>query len=276
MSVVTAPLIARSVPLPTGATLQYVEHGSTRGVPVVFLHGVTDSWGSFEGQLSRLPDSVHAFALSQRGHGDSSRPASGYRMDDLAADVEAFMDALGVRSAVIVGHSMGSIVAQQFAIDHPERVLGLALMGAAPGMRRNQAAWELWNSNVATLTDPIDPAFVTGFQQSTLARPVPDGLLEAVVLESLKVPARVWRAAFAAFLELDLVPELRRIDAPALVAWGDRDAICLRDDQQALVDGIAGSRLIVYPGGGHAFHWEEPAVFAADLVAFVHSIPSQS
>jgi pimeloyl-ACP methyl ester carboxylesterase len=126
------------------------------------------------------------------------------------------------------------------------------------------------------MTDPIDPAFVTGFQQSTLARPVPDGLLEAVVRESLKVPARVWRAAFAAFLDLDLVPELRRIDAPTLVAWGDRDSICLRDDQHALVAGIAGSRLTVYRGGGHAFHWEEPAVFAADLVAFIRSIPSQS
>lgn len=276
MSVAAAPMLARSVRLPTGVTLQYVEHGSTRGVPAVFLHGVTDSWGSFEGLLSLLPDSIHAFALSQRGHGDSSRPASGYRMDDLAGDVEAFMDALGIPSAVIVGHSMGSIVALRCAIAQPERVLGLALMGAAPGMRRNQAAWEIWNANVATMADPIDPAFVTDFQVSTLARPVPEGLLDAVVRESLKVPARVWRAAFAGLLELDLVPELRRIDAPTLVAWGDRDAICLRDDQQALVDGIAGSRQTVYQGGGHAFHWEAPAVFAADLITFIHSIPSQS
>jgi pimeloyl-ACP methyl ester carboxylesterase len=276
MSVATTPTIARSAALPTGVTLQYVERGSPRGVPVVLLPGVTDSWGSFEGMLSLLPDSIHAFALSQRGHGDSSRPAGGYRMTDFAADVEAFLDSTGIASAIIVGHSMGSIVALQCAIDHPERVLGLALMGAAPGMCRNPAAWELWDSNVATLADPVDPAFVTAFQQGTLARPVPDGLLEAVVRESLKLPARVWRAAFAGILALDLAPDLSRIPAPTLVAWGDRDTIALRGDQQALIDGIPDSRLIVYPGGGHAFHWEEPAVFTADLIAFVESLSRRS
>ena len=65
-----------------------------------------------------------------RGHGDSSSPADGYRIADLAADVVALLDALEIERAVIVGHSMSTWVAEQIAIDHPERVLGLVLEGA--------------------------------------------------------------------------------------------------------------------------------------------------
>ena len=66
-------LIVKSVELPGRVTLQYVERGETAGTPVIFLHGVTDSWRSFEPVLPHLPGSIRAFALSLRGHGDSSR-----------------------------------------------------------------------------------------------------------------------------------------------------------------------------------------------------------
>jgi pimeloyl-ACP methyl ester carboxylesterase len=84
-----------------------------------------------------LPDSLHAFALTQRGHGDASRPAAGYRLEDFAGDVESFMDAVGLESAMLVGHSMGGAIAQRFAIDRPERVRGLVLLGAFATLRGN-------------------------------------------------------------------------------------------------------------------------------------------
>ena len=262
-----------SVELPDGVRLSYVERGDPAGVPVLLLHGVTDSWRSFERVLPHLPASIHAFALSQRGHGDADRPAAGYGPDDFAADLAAFMDAVGLGSAVIVGHSMGSSIAQRFALDHPGRTLGLVLAGAFfAGWRGSPAVVELWESTVSTLMDPIDPGFVREFQEGTLARPVPPAFLDAVVRESLKVPARVWRATFAGFLEADFSAQLGRIEAPTLIVWGDRDALCARNEQEALAAAIAGSRLVVYPGAGHALHWEEPERFAADLVAFTESL----
>lgn len=99
--------IVRSVRLSSRITLPYVEQGDPRGVPVLFLHGVTDSWRSFEPVLPHLPKSMRAFALTQRGHGDADRPAS-YRTRDFAADIAAFLDALELDSAVLVGHSMGT------------------------------------------------------------------------------------------------------------------------------------------------------------------------
>jgi non-heme chloroperoxidase len=238
----------------------------------VMLHGATDSWHSFEPVLPHLPESVHAFALTQRGHGDADRPASGYRTRDFAADVAAFADALRLGPVVVVGHSMGSTNAKRFAIDYPARTRGLVLVGAFAGYRNNPTLVEFWESAVSTLTDPIAPGFAREFQQSTLARPVPPAFLDTVVRESLKVPARVWRAAFEGFFEDDFAAELGAIAAPTLVLWGDRDGLARRIDQDALVAGIAGARFEVYEGTGHALHWEEPERFAAELTAFVEAL----
>ena len=123
------------ITLSTGVRMEYVEQGSAEGVPVVFLHGVTDSWHSFERVLPLLPPAIHAFAVSQRGHGDSSRPASGYRFTDMSDDLLAFMDAMTLPAAVIVGHSMGASVAQRFVVDHPERVAGIVLIGSFSQLR---------------------------------------------------------------------------------------------------------------------------------------------
>ncbi len=110
------------ISLATGVRMEYVEQGPADGVPMVFLHGVTDSWHSFEGVLPMLPPTIHAFAVSQRGHGDSSRPASGYRFTDMSADLLAFMDSMRLPKAIVVGHSMGASV----AADH-ERPGGVRL-----------------------------------------------------------------------------------------------------------------------------------------------------
>jgi pimeloyl-ACP methyl ester carboxylesterase len=258
-----------SAALPTQVTLPYVEQGNPAGVPVLLLHGITDSWRSFEGVLPYLPTSLHAFALSQRGHGDATRPVTGYAPQDFAADLAAFMDTLLLGPAVIVGHSMGSCIAQRFALDYPDRTLGLVLMGSCTTVRGNPTTLEFWDTVVSRLADPIDPGCVLEFQRSTLAQVVPQTLLDTVVQESLKVPARVWRAAFAALLETDFSRELAAITAPTLIVWGDQDSFFPRREQKALAAAIADAQLLTYAGAGHGLHWEEPARFAADLTAFI-------
>ncbi len=264
----TAPSPAiHSTALTTGVRLPYVEQGDPAGVPVLLLHGYTDSWRSWKPVLPYLPATIHAFVPTQRGHGDADRPATGYGPRDFAADAAAFMDAVGIGPAVVVGTSMGSIVAQRFALDYPARTKGLVLVAAATTWR-TPAALELWDV-VATLEDPIDPGFVREFQESTLAQPVAPAFIDTVVAESLKVPARVWRAALReGHLEANLATELGAIQAPTLIVSGDRDAIHLRSEQASLVRAIPDARLVVYPNAGHAIHWEEPTRFAADLLAF--------
>jgi non-heme chloroperoxidase len=267
-------LDAESVALANGVTLQYVEQGNPSGVPVLLLHGFADSWHSFELVLSHLPPSLHAFALTQRGHGDAGRPSEGYSINDFAADLVAFMEALHLESAVVVGHSMGSAVGMRFAIDQPDRTAGLVLVGASSTMAGTADARTFWDSTVSKLTDPVDPLLVREMTESALVKPVPRDFVDAAVSEGCKVPALVWKATFQSRWnqEGDFSGELATIGAPTLIVWGDRDARYDINEQEELATEIGGSRLVVYEGAGHLLHWEEPERFARDLTAFVCSV----
>ena len=140
--------------LSTGVTLRYAAQGDPAGVPVVLLHGLTDSHPSYAPMTAHLPDHIRAYALTTRGHGDSDKPEHGYRLEDQAADVAAFLDAVGHEAAVIVGHSMGSYIAQRFAIDHPERTIALVLMGTF----RSSPATPPSRSSARRSTELKDPA----------------------------------------------------------------------------------------------------------------------
>ncbi len=268
-------LKAKTIELSTGVSLPYVEQGNPAGIPVIFLHGFLDTWHSFSLVLPHLSGSMRAFAITQRGHGEAGRPAAGYSIVDLAGDLTAFMEALDLEPAVVVGHSMGSAAALRFAIDHPGRTAGLVLIGASSTMASSPAARSYWDSTLSQLTDPVDPVLVRQMIDSALVRPIPRDFLEAAVEDGLKVPAFVWRAAFASRWrrEGDYAEELGQIQAPTLIVWGDRDARYGRDEQAALVDAIRRAELVIYAGAGHLLHWEEPARFAADLTAFVENLP---
>jgi pimeloyl-ACP methyl ester carboxylesterase len=255
--------------LPKNVRLEYVEHGAPDGAPVIFLHGVTDSWRSFQGLLPLLPPQLRAFAISVRGHGESSRPEEGYRFTDMSGDLLAFMDALGLQTAAIVGHSMGSSIAQRFVIDHPSRVWALALMGAFATFQGEEMR-AFVARDIRPLRDPISREFAEAWQRSTLARPMDPAHFEAVIAETLKVPAFVWRAAFDAFLRTDdMVDALKTVRVPTLLLWGARDAYTDRHGQERLHAAIPHSRLIVHEEAGHALHWEDPARCAADLSTFL-------
>jgi pimeloyl-ACP methyl ester carboxylesterase len=214
---------------------------------------------------------VRALAISQRGHGGSSRPEE-YTYAAMSADVAGFMDAVDVDRAVLVGHSMGSLVAQRFAIDHPERTRGLVLIGGFATIVGHPEVQAFWDGVVASLADPVPDAIARSFQESTIARPLPPGALDLFVAESLRVPARVWRAAFREFLDRDFSTELTTLRVPTLVLAGDRDTFSRRHERDALAAAIRGAIVRDYAGVGHALHWEDPARVARDVAAFLQGV----
>lgn len=260
------------VVLSDGLLLPYAERGQMNGLPVVLVHGYSDSWRSFETVLPHFPMSLRVIAPTLRGHGDAGRPESGYRPLDFADDLARFLDARGIGQAVIVGHSMGSAIAQRLALDRPDRVAGLVLAGAFATALGNPGLMALWTDFVRSLEDPLDPGFVRAFQQATLARPLPPARLDVVVSESLKMPARVWRAALQGLMQADHASALRHIERPTLVIWGDRDEFFPRPDQDALLSAIPHAQLLVYEGAGHGLHWEQPERFARNVAAFVETV----
>jgi non-heme chloroperoxidase len=255
--------------LATGVTLHYAERGDPTGEAIIFLHGYSDSWFSFSRVLPLISPEYHAFALTERGHGDSDKPQCCYTVDDFATDVDAFMDALSIEEGTLVGGSGGGFIAQRVALDYPHRVSRLALIAAGATLVNNEAVMGLGEEMLA-LEDPISPEFVREFQESMMYHPGPDEFLDTVVSESLKLPARVWRDYWegVALAPYDAA-RLGEIKVPTLILWGEQDIIFSREDQEQLAAAIPGATLKVYPETGHAVHWDRPEQVVRDLEAFM-------
>jgi non-heme chloroperoxidase len=256
------------VALSTGVTLSYLEQGSRHGDPVIFLHGYTDSHRSFDLNLPLLSRRHHVYALDQRGHGDSSKPACCYTQADFSGDVIAFMDALHIKKATLVGHSMGALIAHKVATDSPKRIERLVLIGAGPTLAGNPVALD-FGTAVEALVDPVDQTFIHDFQASTFYRPIPSSFLDTAVAESSKLPATVWQQTFAGLLAEDHSADLSKIRAKTLIFWGDQDIFFGAADEHTLDTRIKHSKLRTYVQTGHGLHVEEPQRFVHDLEEFL-------
>jgi non-heme chloroperoxidase len=264
-------LTSRRIALPTGVALDYVEQGDPEGDVLIFLHGFTDSWRTWGHVLPRLAPAYHVYAVTQRGHGESDKPACCYGVADYVQDVIAFMDLQGIRRATLIGHSMGSYIAAQVASQYPERIARLVLIGWGPARPASQAARERvsrLNTYVQALADRIDPAFVRDFVTSSVVSALPEAYVERQVAESLKVPLFVWQQMLASRLSSESEPALRPVTAKTLVLYGDRD-VYVSEGQHILRSIVPQATCVVYPATGHALHWDQPQRFVADLHAFL-------
>jgi pimeloyl-ACP methyl ester carboxylesterase len=259
----------RRVRLATGVSLSYASSGLDSATPVLLLHAWAESRRSFDRLVRLLPASAHAIGIDQRGHGDADRPAVGYSLDNLAEDVEAFMDAVGISSAVLLGSSSGGYVAQQVAIRSPNRVAGLVLVGSPRTLQGRPS----FADEIERLTDPIDIAWV---RKSLTWFPrfhrVPQEYIDDRVRDGVRIPAHVWREAFNGLIAARPPTEAATITAPTLIIWGDHDELLTRDDEERLAAAIPGSRLVVYEDTGHLVLWEQPERLASDLTCFIEGL----
>ena len=258
-----------TVSLSTDVTLHYAERGDRKGEAIVFLHAYTDSWFAFSRVLALLSPSYHAFAPDERGHGDSDKPQCCYTVEDFTADVDAFMDEVGIEEATLVGDSSGGMIAQRVALDYPHRVSRLVLMGSPTTLLNNEAVMEA-GEKMRALEDPILPEFIREFHVSTIYHPVPEEFLSMALSETLKVPARVWRGYMeGVVLRVDDTARLGEIDAPTLILWGEQDAFLGREEQEWRSRAIPDATLKVYPDTGHAVAFERPERVVRDLEEFI-------
>jgi non-heme chloroperoxidase len=245
----------RHVRLPNGLVIECAEQGRRGGPSLLLLHGITDTWRSFEPVLPWLPPDWHVVAMTQRGHGGSSAAAS-YRTRDFAADAAA----------------MGAVNALRLAIDHPAAVRGMVAAGGFASFADKPELVDFVRSQMLTLGEQVPRELAEAFQRDTVAGPLAPGLLQTMVEECLRAPAATWRGAFAALLDDDFSDELHKVEAPVLLPWGDADVFSPESDQQRLQQQLPRATRVVYAGVGHALHWEQPRRFADDLVAFEQTL----
>jgi rifampin ADP-ribosylating transferase len=207
--------------------------------------------------------------MDQRGHGEADKPADGYTLLDLADDVTAFMDAVGLTSAVLLGSSSGGYVAQQVAVGSPDRVSGLVLVGSPRSLRGRPS----FADEVDRLTDPVDRVWVkASLEWFPRFHDIPGWYVEDRIDDGVRMPAAVWRRSLSGLCTAVPPTETGPITAPTLIIWGGRDELLSQHDEEALAAAIPGSRLIVYNDTGHLVLWEQPERVASDLTDFVKSL----
>jgi non-heme chloroperoxidase len=263
--------IEKSIRLSTGVTLNYAEYGKQGRAPIVLLHGYTDSWRSFENVIPKFSKDHYVVALTHRGHGGSSKPMEGYEIKDFATDVAAFISEKRLGKCIIVGHSLGGLIAQQFAISYPQHTRSIVLVATDASFADNPGVPE-FIGEVNKLSDPIAYDFAASFQRSTIYKPVDSVQVEVFIRESLKVPSSIWKAIGSEIMKADFSRELENILVPALILWGNRDSFCPWNDQGNLSAAIPHATLKVYKDIGHAIHWENGDQFVRDIESFAGNL----
>ncbi len=260
------------VQLPNGIRLSYVELGNPAGPPLLLLHGYTDSSRVWTILAPYLED--HRILIpDQRGHGASDAPECCYAMSDFSYDARLFLDAMGVRRAAVVGHSMGSMVAQVLAAEHPQRVTRIALIGstALTAVRRDNWMW----GEIMALREPIasNAEFLRLWGPQASPTPVDPEMVRWYEPEIAATPPHVWRAVLRELVDVPIGRYAPDVRAPVLILSGGRDELFPAEHHRALVAAYPRSQAQVFAELGHNLILERPNEVGPVLARFLADEP---
>ena len=265
------------VTLPNGLDMAYrrVGHGS---VPIVLVHGYSLSSAEWAKVLPLLPaDRYTAYAVDLRGFGDSGKPVDGNDFAHLVADLAGFMDAVRLGRAVMIGHSMGGSLLQDFALAHPERVSALVFsdafarseppLGISDAVRKRIDGYGGIDANRRVFEAAIPRYFdAANFTPADA---------QAFVADALKASNPALKGLLAEEYTIPNIPleRYRVITAPTLIVVGAHDAFVPFKQVLALTDAIPGVRLTaIIPRAGHTPMWEQPQSWAAMVRNFLDAV----
>ncbi|MDW9608162.1 alpha/beta fold hydrolase [Sinorhizobium meliloti] len=258
--------LKRFAVLPNGLRLAYVEMGDPDGVPILLLHGFTDSARSWSLTAPYLATGFRVRASDLRGHGHSDQPEGCYTIPEMANDVRLLMVALDLAPCHVVGHSLGGRLAQAIAERWPHLVRKIILMSTSAALRERRG--RLWE-NIQTLRDPIDPESAFIREWCSGAVPIDENFLTLARRESAALPSSIWHSIYYEQLAYDPSPLLQDISAPTLILRGEEDMIATEEHQIQMKDAIVGAEFISLPGQGHNIHWEAPEKVAHLILTFL-------
>ncbi len=268
--------LKKSLTLPNGQLMAYAETGNPAGTPVVLIHGYTDSARDWLPLLPYLDKDLRLILIDLRGHGGSAKPECCYTRLDFAYDVVLLLDALHIDRADLVGHSLGSIVAQTIAEYWPQRTARVVLIsstgGRPPGLRRRPSFD--FAAEIRKLHEPIDadsPFMIAWWDSPT---PVDPQFIRRERIDAAAMPLRVWLAVLDQSLSLptlycDLQNTLPRLKAPTLLIWGSQDPLMEAPDRASLRAALPRAEVKVFAGLGHNPFWEDPRAVAMVVNRFL-------
>jgi pimeloyl-ACP methyl ester carboxylesterase len=240
---------------------------------VVLIHGYTDNARDWVPLIPFLNKHYRLIVVDIRGHGQSDKPECCYARIDFAYDIKLLLDALHIQKADIVGHSLGSMIAQVLAEQWPARMRKVILIsstgGPQPGTVPPKPKYD-FAAQIRRLQEPIDPDSPFMVEWWSSPKPVNEEFIRRQRRDAAGIPLAVWLAVLEQGANsVDLRSTLPKLTAPTLLIWGSDDPIMEEDVRQSLRDGLPGAKEKVFAGLGHNPFWEEPEAVARVINGFL-------
>lgn len=251
-------------------TLNYTLDGT--GTPLVLTHGLGDSLHFWDAVAPALAAHHALLRWDVRGFGDSDKPAGPYSAAGLADDLRHLLDALAIDRVHLGGISMGGVIAQRFALDHPDRVRSLILCSTSSEIGpRGTANWQ-------RLADAVEQrgfgsgardasrAFAPGF-----AARCPE-VVAAAGEQTVRNDPRAYAAAARAMSDYQWTAELARVRVPVLILQGLADQLTPPGGSVKMQRALPAARLLMFEDTGHNLPLEQPERFTAAVLGFTGGV----
>lgn len=256
-----------------GIRIYYETYG--RGVPIIFLHPFATNGYIWYFQIFPLAQTNQCVVLDERGHGRSDKPQQGYAITEMAKDVAAVLDDLTLDAAVLVGNSIGGMIAMQCSLDYPDRVLGNVIVSSGTGLIQHMPAEAL-----AAFQQDYQGAFRQLFEGTVSAKTrrergeILDLLLAQCMVET-NFPRHVFTASSQdpeGVFNWDIRDRLKDIHQPTLVLAGEEDQATPVEVNKILAENMPGAEMRVITDVGHFYQLEKPREFTDVVRQFVERI----
>jgi 3-oxoadipate enol-lactonase len=244
-----------------------------QGPPIVFVHGLGATSNVWHAQRTTLSKNYQVITYDRSGSGRSQRARDGYSINAWTDELAGLLDYLAVPSAVVVGHSLGSMIAQRFAgryADHTKVLIlagGEAELGAEEKKALTERARTIETHGLSAVVGPWLTAVLSAATRE--ANPALAGLVREMFLAN---DARTYALHCLALRDGSVRSDHGKIVCPTLLTVGDQDLVTPISWQRQIAAGIANSRIRIIPNTAHMTMLEAPAVFNTVLMDFLAAL----
>ncbi len=257
------------IKLNTGINMAYVERGNHEGENVIMLHGYSDSSRSYMNMMRAMENKYHVYAVDLRGHGDTDKPKQFiYTMEQHVEDVTAFLNQLGIEKFYVIGHSMGTLIAQGIGFSLPDRVKGIFLTSPLARFHHNSddmKSFDLLYEGFAE-NPPAKEEWIPNYK-AYFDQEFTDYLIEAAA----EWPGYCWKAAWYGLESVDFTKFIYKITAPVMLVWGGMDDLVTKEHQEELKELLPNAEYKIYPDNTHELNLEIPDIIN-DVIGFFEKI----
>ncbi len=252
----------------------YEAAGHPASTPLVFLHGIGGAARAWRGQLASFGDRYRAIAWDMPGYGGSA-PLDSVSIPMLAEALQDFLQEIGARRPLLVGHSIGGMIVQQWLTTRPRDAVAVVLVQTSPAFGKAEGDWQ--KQFIQARLGPLDRGETMKSLAPTLVQELvgnaPDVAGMEVARECMaSVPEASYRAMMQALLGFDQRKALANIAVPTLVLSGSKDTNAPAPMMAKMAAYIRSSTYVELEGAGHLVNLEQPRAFDAALGQFLKNI----